>query len=80
MEDAGILNSDNPVHIWCLHMIYCPYINSAIANFIDDWSCHPMSSLHGLSPRQLWMQGMLRNYDSGHRVTEELYHGDHLDD
>ena len=79
LEDTGMLNSDNPVHLWCLHLIYIPYINSALANFVDGWSCHPMSSNNGLSPRQLWMQGMLRNYNSGHRVTNEIY-GDQADD
>lgn len=79
LEDTGLLNSDDPVHLWCLHLIYRPYINSAIANFIDGWSCHPMSSANGLSPRQLWVQGMLRNYNSGYRVTDEIY-GDQADD
>lgn len=44
MEDAGILNNDDPIHIWCLHYIYLPYINSSLANFVDGWSFHPMSS------------------------------------
>lgn len=75
MEDAGILNSDDPIHIWCLHYIYLPYINSSLANFVDGWSFHPMSSQNGLSPRQLWMQGMLQHYNSGHTITEEVYGG-----
>ena len=78
LEDAGILNSDNPVHIRCLHFIYLPYINSSLANFVDGWSFHPMSSANGLSPRQLWMQGPLQHYNSGHTITEEIY-GDQAD-
>lgn len=54
LEDAGILNSDDPAHIWCLHYIYLPYINSSLANFVDGWSFHPMSSENGLSLRQLY--------------------------
>lgn len=60
------------------YLIYRPYINTSIANFIDGWARHPMSSTNGLSPWQLWMQGMLRNYNSGHRVTDEIY-GDQAD-
>ena len=75
LEDTGILNCDNLVHLWCLHFIYVPYINHAIAKFVDGWSHHPMSSANGLSPLQLWIQGMLQ---SNHRVTEEIY-GDQAD-
>ena len=71
--DTGLFNSDDPVHLWCLHSIYRPYINSAIANFVDGWSCHPMSSTNGLSPRQLWMQGMLKNYNSGQGHRWDLW-------
>lgn len=60
LQDAGIHNSDDPVHIWCLHFIYLPYINSSLANFVDGYSFYPMSSENGLSPRQLWIQGMLQ--------------------
>ena len=78
LEDAGILNNDDPVHIWCLHFIYLPFINSSLANFVDAWSFHPMSSANGLSPRQLWTQGLLQGYNSRRSVTEEIY-GDQAD-
>ena len=32
-----------------------------------------MSSANGLSPLQLWMQGMLANYNSSNRVADEMY-------
>ena len=70
LQDSGMLNSDDPVDLWCLHFIYIRYVNSALATFIDGW---PMSSNNGLSPQQLWVQGMLMNYHSGHSETEELY-------
>lgn len=73
LEDTGMLNTDDIVHLWCLHFIYLPYINSALATFIDGWNHHPMSSANGLSPLQLWMRGMLANYNSGHQITQEMY-------
>lgn len=73
LEDSGLLNSDSPIDLWCLHFIYIPYINSALATFVDGWSHHPMSSARGLSPQQMWVQGMLNNSNSGYRVTEEMY-------
>ena len=55
LEDSGILNCDDPIHLWCLHLIYIPYINLSLTTFVDRWENHPMSSVRGLSPRQLIM-------------------------
>lgn len=79
LEDVGLLNPDDPIHLWCLHFIYIPYINNSLATFLSAWSQHPMSSASGLSPLQLWQRGMLANYHSGHRVAEEIY-GNHQQD
>ena len=54
LEDSGILNCDDPIHLWCLHLIYIPY-NLSLTTFVDGWENHPMSSVRGLSPRQLIM-------------------------
>jgi len=59
MEDTGLLNCDNQIHIWCLHFVYIPYINHALTTFIAAWSNHPMSSMHGMAPLQIWTQGMI---------------------
>lgn len=74
-----MLNSDDPVDLWCLHFIYIKLINSALATFVNGWCHHPMSSANGLSPLQLWMQGMLTKYHSGLRITEEMFHNEVTD-
>ncbi len=74
LEDIGLLNCDDPFHLWCLHFIYVPLINHSLSAFVSGWSHHPLNSAHGMSPLQLWMHGMLTNYNSGRQVTEELYH------
>lgn len=60
MEDETILNVDNETHMFCLHYVYLPRINSALQSFLDAWNRHPMSSEGHLSPMQLWMSGLCR--------------------
>ena len=55
MEDIGILNVENQVHIFCLHYIFLPRINSSLQQFLSAWNNHPMSSMSQMSPSQLWM-------------------------
>lgn len=76
MEDTGLFDCDSELQLWCLHFIYIPYINHSLRTFVDGWSSHPMSSARGFSPLQMWIHGMLSNYSSGHRVTQELYHAE----
>ncbi len=78
MEDSGLLVHDDPVHLWCLHYVYLPYINYAIDTFVQAWAHHPMSSERNMTPSQLWIQGMMENHDSGLCVTEELYESSHM--
>ena len=57
MEDIGILNVENQVHIFCLHYIFLPCINNSLQQFLSAWNNHPMSSMSQMSPSQLWMTG-----------------------
>ena len=57
MEDSGILNIDNEIHIFCLHFIFLPRINRSINQFIAMWNNHPIRTAGNFSPTQLWMTG-----------------------
>ena len=57
MEDIGILDIDNPVHLFCLQYIYVPRINESLKFFEEGWNNHPLSSMSHLSPIQLWLSG-----------------------
>ena len=74
LEDCGILHCEDTLHLWCLHYIYIQYINHTLSAFVSAWSQHSLRSAQDMSPLQVWMHGMLSNYNSGHRITEELYH------
>ena len=73
MEEIGLLDPLNDVHMFCLHFVYKPYINYTIKLFIDAWSSHPLRTERNRSPVQLWVEGMMVNAGSGLTVTEELY-------
>ena len=49
MEDEGLLDPNNEIHMFCLHYIYLPRINSALNLFLNAWNNHPMSSEGNLS-------------------------------
>ena len=61
MEDIGILDVDNSVHLFCLQYVYLDRINANLQRFLQAWNNHPLSSEGNLSPNQLWTIGLLRN-------------------
>ena len=61
LEETGILDPNDEIHLFCLHFVYIPYINYAIQLFTNAWSDHPMSTAGNRSPNQLWIEGMLIN-------------------
>ena len=57
MEDIGILDIDNDIHIFSLQYVYIPRINNSLNRFLTAWNSHPLSSASQLSPNQLWISG-----------------------
>lgn len=58
LEELQELDIDSDVHLFCLHYVFLPKINISLRRFQEAWNSHPMQSEHGLSPDQLWLQGM----------------------
>jgi hypothetical protein len=64
MESQGILDSDNEVDLYCLHLVFVPYIQTFMDEFRDSWNRHPVRTApHSSSPNKLFTLGMqaLRN-------------------
>lgn len=57
MEITGILDPDDEVHLFCLHYIFIPRINSSLSQFMTMWNVHPLRTESNHSPNQLWMTG-----------------------
>ena len=57
LEEEGVLDCANEVHLFCLHYVYTSRINRALEVFKQTWNLHPLSSKGNLSPCQLWITG-----------------------
>ena len=59
MEEAGILERNNTLHLFILHFIFLPRINSAIESFTRAWNKHPMRTERNWSPERIWTNGLI---------------------
>ena len=77
MEEEGVLDPDNSIHLFCLHYVFLKRINycNSIGEFVNAWNRHPMDSEYGLSPEQLWITGPAQFGDLSTSLTEELGNG-----
>ena len=57
MEDRGIVDANNDLHLFCLHYVFIPRINSSLGEFMSGWNNHPLRTESNYSPKQLWMTG-----------------------
>ena len=73
LEDNGLLDPNSPIDLFCLHLVYQPYISHCLSTFIEAWNNHKLRSERGKTPKQLWIEGLLNNSMSGHTVTDEMY-------
>ena len=72
MEECGILDASNECHLAALHFVYQKRINRSLETFKDGYNRAPISTERKQSPEQLWINGMLRNRNSGHTVAREF--------
>lgn len=59
MEESGLLDVTNPLHLFVLHYVYLPRINAAIDSFVEAWNKHPIRTERNWSPEQIWSNGMI---------------------
>lgn len=57
MEQEGLLDPDNEVHLFCVHYIFIPRINNSLHEFTVAWNSHPLSTACNATPQQLWISG-----------------------
>lgn len=73
MEEIGILNINNDVHIFCLHFVFIPLIRKHLSDFLNGWNHHGLSTESSKTPVQIWIQGMFSLSNSNHRVAREYW-------
>ena len=73
LEDNGLLDPLNELHLLALHHTYIPIINRCLQEFKGQWENHPLSSEGNRSPLQLYTSGMLENELSGYAGVESVF-------
>ena len=63
MELSGILNTEDPLHILTLHLIYIPRINMALSELMAAFNHHGVRTEANWTPYQMWVNGMDENPD-----------------
>ena len=63
MEQSGILDVENPIHIFTLHLVFTSRINTALTEFANMFNNHRLSTEHGWTPNQIWLNGILNEND-----------------
>ena len=58
LETNGFLDVDNDPHMWCLHYVYLPMLNTHLQNWKNAWVYHPLRTEHNKSPMQFWISGL----------------------
>ena len=59
MEQTGLLDVENPVHMFTLQYIYLRRINCALSEWMVSFNDHPVQTEHNWSPNQMWLNGMM---------------------
>lgn len=60
LEDEGVIEIDNDMHLWALHYIYLPRTNRDLRDFTKQWNNHSLRTANHLSPLQLFVKGTLQ--------------------
>lgn len=72
MEDEGLLNIDNVIHRFCVQYVYTLAINRKLTSFQSAWNHHCLRTEHNKTPRQLWIEGVLTNYNTELTAIREI--------
>lgn len=80
MEQTGILDVENPIHLFALHLVFTRRINIALKEFLAMFNNHKLSTENNWTPNQVWSNGLLHkdhpvngnNADDEH-INEQFY-------
>ena len=61
MEDEGILDPCNDMHLFCLHYVFLPRINHSLQVYSNAYSQHRLRTEGNRTPMQLWIRGQIQD-------------------
>lgn len=59
LEDIGLLDVNDPLDIYILHVVMLPVIQQQLDVFSEGWANHPLRTERNKTPLQLWIIGLL---------------------
>ena len=59
LENHGILNFFDEVHLFALQYVYLARINASLSEFVTQWNYHGMRTSSHQTPLALWHTGMM---------------------
>lgn len=65
LQETGLLDVTNTLHMFMLHYIYVPRINAAISSFVAAWNKHPIRTERNWSPEKIWTNAMIDKVNTG---------------
>lgn len=72
MEDVGLLDPADEIHIWCLQYVYQPRIDHHLQLFLEGWNRKPIRTANNKSPTRLWFSGLYAIANSQYTIAYEL--------
>lgn len=76
LEDDNLLDVENAKQLFCVQFVYLPVIQKNLLNFMNGWNHHRIRTARNMSPRQLWLDGILNNASSNHTAVNEIFHNE----
>lgn len=73
LEDQGLLDIENITHRFCVQYIYKNVINKKLSSFQSAWNVHGLRTENNKSPRQLWLKGILENYNTTSTAVCDIF-------
>ncbi|XP_048854384.1 uncharacterized protein LOC125722239 isoform X4 [Brienomyrus brachyistius] len=71
MEASGMLVPDNEIHVYALHWVFLPLLQTHLSRFQEAWNFHSLRSENSQSPYQLWLRN--RDIAADPHEVDELY-------
>ena len=63
-EQTGLLDVENPIHMFALQYVFLKRINFALSEWIVSFNDHPVQTEQNWSPNQMWLNGMMNSSNS----------------
>ncbi|XP_068731183.1 uncharacterized protein [Montipora capricornis] len=61
MEQTGLLDVENPIHMFALQYVFLKRINFALSEWMVSFNDHPVQTEQNWSPNQMWLNGMMNS-------------------